>query len=357
MIQKLLLTLLLGFSLLLSFCKDNPTEPELLPGRRDYVWELDTLDMPMNYIGSVWGASPNDVWAVGAGGTESDRLLHYDGVKWSHYNKEIIWCTGNTLFGFSANDVWMGGGGGWLEHGAGIWHYDGAKWSQNYVYDVERSWAVEVLDIWGTKPNDLYASGVISFFDGKTDDFRGFVLHFDGKRWQEIVRVGPFNSQFLRIRKERDRVYVQSFGLGYESYETLTFYEVKGNELREVYSGTRADFYWASLSFVAGRVYFVIGKDVYRYLDGSLVKQFSFDYPQFESQISGRSEVDLFVGMKDGIAHYNGEDTKYIYKFPLDYMGQINVPMIFEKEVFFCIDNPSGGLDSRNMILHGRLKE
>jgi hypothetical protein len=359
MTRKLLLIAVLSFSLLLNFCKNTSVAPELTPGSRNYFWELDTLDMPVNYIGSMWGASPNDVWAVGPAGTENDRLLHYDGAKWSTYKKEPINCAANALFGFSADNVWMGGQAGWGEHGAGIWHYDGIEWSQNFIYDIEGSYTAAVMDMWGTNPNDLYASGVISFFDGKTDDFRGFVLHFDGRRWQETVRVGPANSQFSRIRKERNGLYVYSFGSGEGTIatETVTFYEVKGNELREIYSSPRANIYLASLNVVAGKVYFVIGKDVFRFLGGSLIKQFSFQYPQFESDISGRSELDLFVTMKDGIAHYNGADTEYLYKFPVDDMGQINVPMIFEKEVFFCIWNWTGPSYATNLMLHGRLKE
>lgn len=264
MIRRSLLPVLLAFSLVFHFCGKNPTAPELVPGRRDYIWELDTLDMPVNYIASVWGASPDDVWAVGAGGTQNDRLLHYDGTKWSTYTNETIWCTGNTLFGFSADDVWMGGGAGWLAHGAGIWHYGGVKWSQHYVYDVEDSYDADVQDIWGTAPNDIYASGVISFYDGQTDDFRGFVLHFDGKRWQEVVGVGPINSQFLTVRKEGNTAYLFSAA----SFHIHEFYELNGNKLTRIYSGQDAN----SLYTINERVYFLIDHDIYSYVNGELVK-------------------------------------------------------------------------------------
>ncbi|MDZ7342092.1 MAG: hypothetical protein ONB27_12115, partial [candidate division KSB1 bacterium] len=253
----------------LAVCDKQPTLPEPLePGSRNYTWKLDTLDMPMNYIESVWGAAPNDVWAVGAGGTEHDRLLHYDGVKWSTYKKQAIWCAGFVLFGFSADNVWMGGGAGWFAHGAGIWHYDGAQWSQNYVYDIEGSYSVEVEDIWGTTPNDVYACGLIGFREeGKTDFWNGFVLHFDGKNWKEVVRA-PFNSQFLRIRKEQNKVYVQSVVVENCNDEAVTFYEVKNRELKEIYSVKLDNIYWASHNVINGKVYFVIGQNVYRYLNG-----------------------------------------------------------------------------------------
>ncbi len=132
----------------LTVCNKHPTSPEpLKPGSRNYIWKLDTLNMPKNYISSVWGAAPNDVWVIGAGGTHKDRLLHYDGEQWSTYKNEPINCSGTTLYGFSANDIWMGGQGGWGVHGASIWHYDGTHWSQNYVYDIEGSYIILVQDI------------------------------------------------------------------------------------------------------------------------------------------------------------------------------------------------------------------
>jgi len=312
----------------------------------------------MNYINTIWGASPNDVWATGGGGTQDDRLLHYDGTKWSTYTKETIWCSAFTLFGFSADNVWMGGGAGWLAHGAGIWHYNGVEWSQNYVYDIEGSYSIKVEDIWGTNPNDVYACGAIGFHEeGKTDFWWGFVLHFDGKNWKEVVRA-QFNSQFLRVRKNHNRVIVQSFEIGDTSsaQDVIAFYQVKTNKLIKLFSTTLENIYLASLHVINNKTYFVIGPDVYEYLaTGKMVKRLSFPQSEFQCYICGRTEADLFVFMKDGIAHYNGVDLQYLYKFPTARMSGVNDPMIFKKEVFFCIDNPLGSIYTRNMILHGRL--
>jgi hypothetical protein len=56
---------LMSFLFLLIYCEqnNNPTQPKesLQPGARNYVWQLDTLDMPVNYISSIWGASPENV--------------------------------------------------------------------------------------------------------------------------------------------------------------------------------------------------------------------------------------------------------------------------------------------------------
>jgi hypothetical protein len=353
MTRKLLLTAILSFSLLFTYCKNTTVAPELTPGIRNYFWELDTLDMPMNYIGSVWGASPNDVWAVGAGGTEYDRLLHYDGSMWSTYTKEPINCAGEALFGFSADNVWMGGQAD-LVKGAGIWHYDGVKWSQNYVYDITDAYLIAVQDIWGNSPNDLYASGVIDFKEGSTDVWRGFVLRYDGRRWSEVVRA-QFNSQFIKVRLERNKVYIFSVGVNYANGALddfdLEFYQLNGNKLEKIYSGKESQINWANLHAINRKAYFVVDRDVYTYANRMLIKRLSIHYPQFNWAIFGRSEVDLFVGMKDGLAHYDGTDTEYIYNFPGNHMGAVNEPIIFEKEIFLGISSP------RNMVLHGRLKE
>ena len=84
---------IIATTLLLLTCKGTMTpveEPDPEPGKRDYTWYLGTLDMPVNVVKFVWGATPDDVWAGGAGGTEYDRLWHYDGTTWAAY-PDAMW--------------------------------------------------------------------------------------------------------------------------------------------------------------------------------------------------------------------------------------------------------------------------
>ena len=358
MLRKTCLIVSMITLLALYSCEDNPSEfePEPEPGKRNYVWTLDTLDMPMNYLSSVWGAAPDDVWAIGGGGTQYDRLLHYDGTEWTTYTNEVIWCSGFTLFGFSADDVWMGGGAGWLEHGAGIWHYDGVEWKQNYVYSIEETYySINIREIWGPRPDDVYACGRIVFDDGKNGICRGFVLHYDGTGWREIARA-DFNSQFLRIRKEKDNVYVNSYGINYETGDgDVEFYHVKDNELIRIYSNKESKIHWASMSYIDGKVYFTIGREVFRYQEKKFRLFLSINYENFYTQVTGRNEKDLFIAMDDGIAHYNGTDIEYIYKFPLKGMRIIGYPLILDKDIFYGIRY--SGTQWYNMVLHGKLVE
>ncbi|MBN1996054.1 hypothetical protein JW935_00795 [candidate division KSB1 bacterium] len=226
------------------------------------------------------------------------------------------------------------------------------------MYDVEGSYSAAVDDLWGTGPNDLYTSGTITFNDNTNDDFRGFLLHYDGQKWYEILK-GPSDSQFLRIRKDRQNIYLLSFsiGLANNSGETVTLYKVKKNKLEEISKVSRAQVFWATFNIIGGKTYFIIGKDIFIYSQDKLLKQFSFPDPDFYCDISGRNGVDVFLPTATGIAHYNGNDIKYIYSFPTDRMGNMNVPVVFEKDIFWCTRNPRGITGSYNLMLHGKLDE
>jgi len=331
---------------------EKPTAPLPLElGRRDYLWTVDTLDMPMNYIESVWGASPHDVWAVGAGGTYQDRLWHYDGETWMAYNEEPILCAGRTLFGFAADDVWMGGQGGWLSGGGGIWHYDGTQWREHFVYDEPDAYDVQFTSLYGSSPTNLFACGYVGFFDGVTDSLRGFVVHYNGQRWQ-LVNRATWESEFSLIRTDNASVYVRSFG----AQDTITFYNVTHRSFTEIYTLSRAEEESGNFSMIDGQVYFIIAKKIYRYIDGEFVQQFSVTHPEFGYQIYGRNAQDIFLRMQDGLAHYNGNDVQYLYTFPPESRASISPsPVLFKDEVFFPVWAP--GLQQSNLVLHGTLQE
>lgn len=73
-------------------------------------------------LSGVWGSSPDDVWAVGAGGT----LLHWDGKEWTPFSSP----TDRDLYGISGsgpdNVIAVGGRPG--DALPTILHWDGATW-------------------------------------------------------------------------------------------------------------------------------------------------------------------------------------------------------------------------------------
>ncbi len=104
------------------------------------------------------------------------------------------------------------------------------------------------------------------------------------------------------------------------------------------------------MSSIDGKIFFLLGRELCRYQDDSFIHFFSFDYKKFSFHVCGRHEKDLFFGMQDGIAHYNGTDIEYIYKFPFETMRFTGSPLILDKEIFYCIRNYG---EYYNLVLHG----
>lgn len=352
-IKYLSLLFLMIISLLAFSCIFKPPVIPVEPGSRNYVWEIDTLYMPMNYISSVWGASPDDLWAVGGGGTKYDRLLHYNGTSWSTYTNEVISCTAYTLFGFSEDNIWMGGGAEWPDNGGAIWHYDGQKWEKYFIYNPDEDFhGIQIRYIWGDNPDNVYACGYRGFFDGINSWFKGFVLHYNGNEWSEIVRV-DFNSQFLGVSEEDDNVYIFSFGLNNDGADTLAFYSLNNDTLHQIYSSNESIIHWAGMTNINEKVYFAIDNDVYLYSDEVLNKYISINYDYFYWKVFGRNERDIFFLMRDGYVHYNGTNMQYIYKLPSTDMRFIGEPLIIEDNVYYCLYYPG----SDELILHGKLED
>ena len=129
--------------LLLNNCDSTEPVDELKPGRRDYVWSVDTLDTQANRIQSIWGSSPDDVWACGPGGlTAYDGLWHFDGNVWQPYQQALP-TSPECIYGIDQNNIWIGGSDG------KIFRFNGTLWNQvNSILraDTSGNW---INDIWG----------------------------------------------------------------------------------------------------------------------------------------------------------------------------------------------------------------
>lgn len=264
--MKKFLVLFLAILPLFFMCCENITDSIPQPGRRDYVWTADTLNMPMNFATSIWGSSPDNVWAVGPGGDDDDRLFHYDGIKWTAYTKEQIVCTGQVLYGFTKNNVWMGG-----DTDGRIWHYDGTTWSENYRHIIPDAYNVSIYDIYGTNHNDVYACGIISYVIDGISQCRGFVLQYNGQPWTEVTRAN-FNSQFITLKKEKEKIFIYAFKTSEVNVDTVAYYELRGNNLVELISKPLSIERLGNIHIIDGKVYFLFGKDVYRYINENFEK-------------------------------------------------------------------------------------
>jgi len=318
--------------LLLVSCKNNPlsvTAPAT-PGRRDYVWTLDTLKSSFNYFSGLWGSSPSDVWTVGDGADSESRLWHFDGNKWSVYNKEQIICAGNALIGFSKDNVWMVGDEG------RIWHYDGDRWAENFVY-VQNDGFANILDVLGSNSNDIYAVGDINLTSVKEQ--RGFILHYDGHQWKEYFKAN-YISQFNSVLGDNNNVFITGIRLVFKPenfivVDSAYISRISVNKLNKIYE-VAADLPM-SLAQVGNDIAFVVTKSLYRYSNGSLEHVMDINNSNFASCVYGRSYSDIFIKMCDGVGHYNGTDIVYLYKFDSNYSYYSGRPMDFGNAIFFNI--------------------
>ncbi len=110
----------------------------------------------------VWGAAPNDVYAVG-----NTRILHYDGTDWTivHTHAGDL----NDVWGCSPDTVYGVGSGGQ------ILHYDGTAWSAITSPTTNTLWG-----IWGASCSNIYAVGD-----------NGTVVRFDGTVWSAQTDMHP----------------------------------------------------------------------------------------------------------------------------------------------------------------------
>jgi hypothetical protein len=152
--KKVLNTLFIMLFLYLAFsCNNNPVIPnEGKPGRRDYVWTVDTINYTFKTLYRLWASSPTDVWALAGGGDINKSIFHFDGYQWTT-GIYILPFAPYSIYGFSAKNVYIGG-----ENGK-IWQFDGSNWQQVIILTKDGNTQIVFDNMWGGLTNDLYAFG------------------------------------------------------------------------------------------------------------------------------------------------------------------------------------------------------
>ena len=99
---------------------------------------------PSTHIAAIWGASDDDVWAVGASG----QILRWNGgSRWKSFDGGTRGNL-NHVWGSGPNDVWASGE-------AGMLHWDGARWKTVTTSASD----VQLNDVWGTDSCHAWAVG------------------------------------------------------------------------------------------------------------------------------------------------------------------------------------------------------
>ncbi len=169
-----------------------------------------------NSLYGIWGATPNDAWAVGQGGV----VVHWDGAVWTDVTSlahPYEWFT--SVHGTSASDVWAVGDAGTILHfngtswenspsgttrslfsvfartptdawavGNTVLHWDGVAWSPS---DTGQTAALDA--VWAAGPSDVWAFGI-----------NGTALRWNGAQWNVVPSDSTRNLRAAAGRNAND---------------------------------------------------------------------------------------------------------------------------------------------------------
>jgi hypothetical protein len=342
--KKIFLPFILITLISFNTCDENPVNGDnIKPGRRDYTWTVDTLFMPFNFFTDISGTSPNDVWACGPGGDLDKTFYHFDGHSWS---SDLISRNFSpiSVSSISVNSVWSSG----LE--GKIWCYSGNNWSEKFRLLAGGDTLVIFQEILAISETDIYAVGQYYI---SPEDYWGIILHYKNNEWQ-IIQIPKIRTLFNEIRKDlsNNRLYLQGLTQQNLNENSYQLYELNGTTLTEIKSGSQNDDEFGNILSLDLEVYFIIGYDFFCYNGNTFLKiGMLSDNIKFLNIGWGRNEKDIFLGMRDGVAHYNGENTVYLYQSPENIF--VREGIVFESDVFFIGRDSNGN----NLMIHGKLNE
>lgn len=133
-------------------------------------WSEMDLGADVPLINWGYGFGSNDIMFVGNGGT----ALHYDGSSFTKLDTptdQDLW----GVWGAAPDDMWAVGGRGQAENQATILHYDGTAWTKSSTPTLSRPNVFAYFKVWGTGSDNVYVVGQ-----------RGALVHWDGAAWSEI---------------------------------------------------------------------------------------------------------------------------------------------------------------------------
>jgi hypothetical protein len=161
--------------------------------------------MVMHFDGSGWtrhllGESGDLWWVHGfAGGPlflggEDGMILRYEGGVFERMPTPTSAGTVFGIWGAAPDDVWAVGGAGSTPTGGFLWHYDGKDWSPSPLAPATLASDATVFKVWGTAADDVWFVGT-----------GGFIHHYDGKALTTVE--SPVEETLFTASGANGRVY------------------------------------------------------------------------------------------------------------------------------------------------------
>ncbi len=251
-------------------------------------WQrVDPWDREAVALWKVWGLSADAVWAVGDDGT----VLHYDGRTW-RFMPRVDSTQLRSIWGTASDKLWA------VSADSRVFHYDGAGWDM--VYDHSDA----LVDITGTGPENIYACG-----------YSNSVLHFDGDDWTPMTLppVGPFDLWSLSI-DDQDRVWTCGGSGTVFRYDDGTWTE----------QSTPTTETLLAIECHEDRV-FVLG------FDGTILRHNGSEWGTMTSGVSAWLRAvqvigldDIFVGGDYGtLIHWDGESWDVVFQAAMMHLEEV----------------------------------
>jgi hypothetical protein len=156
----------------------------------------------------------------------------------------------------------------------------------------------------------------------------------------------------LYKNKNEQIIYLQAIKAS-ETYDTTFIYKYNQGKYTKLYSAMW-DKYWASISLINNEVYFILSDEIATRINDQFKTILRLGNTNFYEHIWGRNSKDIFLEMTDGLAHYDGNDIKYLFHFNRQPKTQIWEAVLFDQEVFFLVNE---GTTNLSLIYHGKLNK
>ncbi|MCA9672010.1 MAG: hypothetical protein KC503_40730 [Myxococcales bacterium] len=257
---------------------------------------------------AVWGAAPDDVYAVGRAGD----VVHYDGKAWREVGAARVTNNDlNGLWGTSRSDVWAVGNFGTIVH------FDGSDWSV-----VPQPGTLETLRaVWAAAPDAVFAvgdRGTVTRFDGNAWTASqptqqrlngvwglspsevyavgdsGVVLRFDGNAWQSLAQPSVLTLSDVHGTTSNNIIIAACGGSTLLHYDGATFTTLSSNVTSPL----------TSLWVIGDAEAYAVG------LAGTVVR---YDGKRWSPQDSGSSSALLAIwGAASGTLQVVGSDSAFL---------------------------------------------
>jgi hypothetical protein len=288
----------------------------------------------------MWGSSPTDVWCVSPGDWDKS-LAHFDGEKWTLYGAPGLFNI-ISIYGFTSDNIFTGADNG------SVWRFDGNSW-QLFARLTKDGHSDIVFDnMWGESTDNFFAIGAYPDSAGLGNN--SVIAYYKNNNWS-MLNTDRLKGivEHLYKNKSDGKIYLQVIKFS-NTYDTTFIYEYTQEKFTKLYTSVW-DSYWANISLINNEVYFVLRNEIARRVNNKFQTVFKLDNTNFYQRIWGRNPKDIFIEMKDGLAHYNGSNLEYLFNF---YKPRTHIygSALFDSVVFFLVSEP--GL---NLIYRGILKE